>query len=186
MMGKPYHVDPVVVEMANNFWYGYAGHVQLMLEKNLTRACTHAYSYEVQNMHMHPCIHAYARTNTHTHKKIHTHTHKYVRTHTAHTWTYFALINERILAYWRAFMHPSIHRFLPDFVCPRHTSRYVDSSLAKQVLDFRPRPWRETLCDTLQYIQEHGSEMGLPKGVPSMALSKECRRTVQKDERSRL
>jgi hypothetical protein len=58
-----------------------------------------------------------------------------------------------------------------------HThNRYVDSALAKQVLRFNPRPWQDTLCDTLSYIRTDGHLMGLPKGVPNIELRGPCAR----------
>lgn len=56
----------------------------------------------------------------------------------------------------------------PVVVEMAHHYWYVDSSAAKSVLGFRPRPWRDTLRDTLVYIRDYGHTMGLPKGIPDM------------------
>ena len=38
------------------------------------------------------------------------------------------------------------------------------------MLDYRPRDWRDTLADSVQYLADNGHRMPLPFGVPELPL----------------
>ena len=82
------------------------------------------------------------------------------------------LISWGIIASWHAITSAAGKPYHVDPVVVEmaHHYWYVDSSAAKRVLGFKPRPWRATLRDTLIYIRDFGHTMSLPKGVPHMPL----------------
>ena len=38
------------------------------------------------------------------------------------------------------------------------------------MLDYRPRDWRDTLAESVQYLADNGHRMPLPFGVPELPL----------------